>query len=180
VYKYADRGFGIRILPEYIRTLHPKLIHFWKTSGYTKRRVRSEDKLHSRTLLAAASPEKREKFRLINGYKVLEAVQFYAYDFAERVYVGKTKRSVYEDECYEEKYEFMNKKEDDKREVDIGVFDGRQNSGDTPHGWQGMGGFELVMRHHAIWEMEKKGLLEYAFLPIFFASRLSRINRRQD
>jgi hypothetical protein len=171
VYKYADRGFGIRILPEYIRTLHPKLIHFWKLSRYTEfdsvmgiHKVMSEYKFHPRTLPAATSPEEREKFRLIDGYKVLEAVQFYSYDLIERIYVGKTKRSVYMEE-YD--YYSFNKWRDDKREVQVGILDGRlQNCGNVPHGKQGIGWFELVMRHYAIWEMEKKGLLEYAFLPL--------------
>jgi hypothetical protein len=184
VYKYADRGFGIRILPEYVRTLHPKLIHYWKLSSvrhwvkncleYTDHgyEVKPEYEIHARELPENLTAEEREKLHIIDGYKVLEKVQFFAYDMVERIYVGKTKRSVFDGPW------LSNESTEGKKRVDMGMFDGRrQNCGNVPHGKQGLGWFELVMRHHAAWELEKKGLLEYTFLITYTFLQLPRPKR---
>lgn len=160
IYKYADRGFGIRILPQYLRHLEYRHLRFFQAES------RDWDPSPPP---ADASPEELEHRKLKKGLKLLRMLAFYTEDFVHRLWVGPTARSKYVDsDGVPEDLSDLDDPDYDPDgdstgacfEVNIGHFDGRtQNSGYAPHGKKGLGGFELLYWHETLWRKELEGLL---------------------
>lgn len=168
IYKYADRGFGIRILPQYIRQLQHRHFRFFAAEPHT---WRGPSALHDRALAgivkldwetpppADASAEELEHIRVKRGLKLLRMMAFFADDFVHRLWVGPTARSKYVNSDSEEELD-SDDEPDGPMEVNIGHFDGRmQGAGANPHGRKGLGGFELLCWHESLWRKELEGLL---------------------
>lgn len=159
VYKYADRGFGIRILPQYLRHLKHRHLRFFKAQP------RDWDPSPPP---ADASPEELEHAKLKKGLKLLRMLAFYTDDFVHRLWVGPTARSKYIDP-YDNPGDLSDPDASDYEpdgdygtpfDVNIGHFNGRrQNTGSAPHGQKGLGGFELLCWHEALWRKDMQGLL---------------------
>lgn len=165
VYKYADRGFGIRILPQYLRTLKYSDFHYYTTKADHWRREEPVDFVEP--VVPTTSLVDAEKHKLMKGLKLTKMLAYLMDDFVHRFWVGRTKRSKYVDDYdsyNEEDEELAN--EERPFVVDLGQFDGRrQYSGPTsPHGKKGLGGFEVFFWHVALWRKELDGLLTWVFL----------------
>lgn len=162
IYKYADRGFGIRILPQYLRHLKHRHIHYFAT--------RPHDWDPEGTLAASAlqSEEAFEHARVKRGLRLLRMLAYYMDNFVHRLWVGRTARSRFVDpdglNYYSEPDDSDGELGDEYRRhfnVIVAQFDGRtQNRGATPHGQKGLGGFELLCWHEALWRKELNGLVQ--------------------
>lgn len=158
IYKYADRGFGIRILPQYLRHLEYSHLRFFRAGPC--------DRGPSPPPADAGELEHR---KLKKGLKLLRMLAFYTDDFVHRLWVGPTARSRYidpdddPDDLSDPDVSDYDPDGDSTGacfEVNIGQFDGpTQNSGSVPHGRKGLGGFELLCWHEALWRKELEGLL---------------------
>lgn len=166
IYKYADRGFGIRILPQYIRHLEHRHFRFFATQPRRWGRgpaptAKPTAKLDWETPLPAdASAEELEHIRVKKGLKLLRMLAFFTDDFVHRLWVGPTGRSKYIDSDDEEIDLDASDESDGPLQVNIGHFNGRtQGKGPNPHGRKGLGGFELLCWHESLWRKELEDLL---------------------
>ncbi|KAK6538820.1 hypothetical protein TWF694_010385 [Orbilia ellipsospora] len=177
LFKYAMRGFGVRILPEFCQMVE---IDFSKRlvvrpfmnqalSGYQERRWygRTDD---------GGEPD------VIEGLKAVRRVFAAGEDMVHRFYLGRTEVSAPDD--YEDPQDFYSDEEErqtyhlvDYTDPDTGetkkVQRGMFNALDTyrsgvgvPHGKRGLGSLEIHARHCALlrFEHEKKMIVEHRSL----------------
>lgn len=178
IYKYADRGFGIRILPQYIRHLRHHHFRFF----VARRRPRpSPSVLPERVLADTVKPadlsaEELEHIRVKRGLKLLRMLAFFTDDFVHRLWVGPTARSKYVDSDDEDSD--LDPDGESHYLVNIGHFDGRrQGIGASLHGRKGLGGLELLCWHESLWRKELEGLLRWGIaLSLFSLLSLSLLS----
>lgn len=208
VFNYADRGFGLRILPSYAQSLQEEnLQRQWIVDG-----ARNENAV-GRTLLQPGSAERDRKPFGINepGLRTLKRVAYLGQDYVHRFYFGSTPLAIYpnrpsnpsrreeelgligslsdygeywikeanwqnEDDWNAELARIEQVNLDMKRQAKAGQdpcvpliwlheLDTRDMQRDSPDVRQGLGNFELFMRHCEAWELNARREARYI---IFF------------
>ncbi|KAH0560095.1 hypothetical protein GP486_003388 [Trichoglossum hirsutum] len=148
VFKYADRGFGVRILPSYIKSFEVDL----------HKRIKYQSDL--RPTKAKRRFEKDEP-----GLKTLKRIVYLAQDMVHRFYYGITDLSEKADWMTDEEWDGMLREHEETLEarleeiptIHIGSLDSVGMHIGLPGGRQGVGGFEIWMRHHEAWKLDAMG-----------------------
>jgi hypothetical protein len=148
VFKYANRGFGIRILPSYVRSFEVDL--------YKKEK-------HERDYQPTKAERKIEKDE--PGLKTLKRIAYLAQDMVHRYYYGMTHLSKKSDWMNDEEWDGMLREHEEILEagleeiptIQIGSLDSVGMHRGLPGGRQGVGGFEIWMRHHEAWRLDAIG-----------------------
>ncbi|KAL9600375.1 MAG: hypothetical protein Q9219_003225 [cf. Caloplaca sp. 3 TL-2023] len=143
IFKYADRGFGLRILPSYVQSLGR---HAPRDSG--------SDGNNS----TAGEP----------GLKILRRIAHRAQHFVHGCFFGKSKEfysvyiaqeypnpDTYSEEDLQRNSELPNSNVDDQPSIVLPVMDTQRQS---PNGPLSLGVFELLMRHCEAWRLDAVGL----------------------
>ena len=167
VFKYANRGFGLRILPTYIRALEDDRLR-----GPQDVSVETEDRaVKDRKPYGSNEP----------GLKTLKRIAYLGRDYVWRYYFGVTPlmtycnyESIWQDEQeWKEHCEIairntkeqlqINRKQHQEGEslvgpiINIGDLDRNVMNTSLPGGRSGLGCFELFMRHCEAWNMDARG-----------------------
>ena len=184
VWKYADRGFGIRILPSYAKSLEDDTL-IKRTLGSKADAefgpMFADDSANSPwvsiaetqfdTLLEVRKPGGPEP-----GLKTLKRIAYLGIDYVKRFYFGFSplaKPSEYvgpfNGESYEEAEEkFKEMQESNARRraagelldgpsMLLGFMDTDDAHRQEPYGRKGLGEFELFMRHCEAWRLDARG-----------------------
>lgn len=159
VMKYADRGFGVRILPSHVRSLEEVTLHV------------TQEK-YPRPNLYARKPSGAEP-----GLKTLKRSALMASDFIHRYLFGVT--DLVEKDSFEDEDDFLDMVEEQKEEnrrvaeanaearargepeavplIDLAQIDTYKLHRGLPGKWKGVGSFEVWMRHHEAWRLDAVG-----------------------
>ncbi|KAF3909355.1 hypothetical protein AA313_de0200333 [Arthrobotrys entomopaga] len=177
LFKYADRGFGVRILPEFCQMVE---IDFDRRMVVRPFMNQAMSGYRERPWYSSAPEEYEENPEVIKGLKAVRRVFAAGEDMVHRFYLGRTETSAPED--YEDPEDFYSD-EDEANKQDYHLFDytdpdtgitrkvqnGMFSSLDTyrsgvgvPHGKRGLGNLEMHARHCALlrFEHEKKMLVD--------------------
>ena len=150
IVKYADRGFGLRILPSYAKALEERhsleevdidteTAGPWRRTSETKRFYPKEP-----------------------GLKTLKRIAFLGQDFVHRYCFGVSDmvcHSTSQLELSMDKDELLNAIKEAEQSNNIpcigpAELDPRIRRKGLPDGKNGLGGFELLMRHHEAWLLD--------------------------
>ncbi len=184
VFKYADRGFGMRILPSYVRSLEEGEYRQLKLAGFptadqndafadetreTMRRLMS----HSDHIMSFGE---RKPYGAEPGLKTLKRIAYMGQNFVHAYYFGATPLSQCPDhlhmDVWREEFE-ETKAENDKLFAEnarrrasgepcegpvifLNNMDTRDMHYGLPGGRRGLGGFELFMRHCEAWRLHAR------------------------
>ena len=158
IFKYADRGFGIRILPAYARTIE----------------LPSDEKGLSSSIVG----KPRRPAGLEPGLKTLKRILYMAADMVKRFYYGPTDLVVGDSDDDEflptlqelretEAYRQMQNEELRAQgkpvlvpRIHLNHLDSRDLHRDFPKRRQGLANFEVWMRHHEAWRLDAVGEAE--------------------
>ncbi|KAH0547746.1 hypothetical protein FGG08_000003 [Glutinoglossum americanum] len=164
VFKYANRGFGLRILPSYVKSLE---IDYYLGP--------------KRTMWGGPNKSNRKIERNEPGLKTLKRIACVAQDMVRRFYFGKTPLTEQPDWMDDENWNEI--KEWDRHEVyrdddgddtmedkevptiRISDLDSIKLHRNLPGGRQGVGDFEVWMRHHEAWVLDAIGKAEFVRQP---------------
>ena len=154
VFKYANRGFGLRILSSYARSLEKKNYPSDHESSSTK-----------------GANVRRGPTRIFNnepGLKTLRRIARLAQNFVHRIHFGPSKRIDFEEDVridediqFDEKMQFVVNQE---RRGGLGAYVCLPTLNDTntaagiPDARNSLGVFEIFMRHCAAWRLDAIGL----------------------
>jgi hypothetical protein len=147
VIKYADRGFGLRILPSYAKS---------SEVDYYKRETHPG--------IFASRKFNRKVERNEPGLKTLKRIAYLAQDMVHRFYYGATPLTDKPDWMSDE--EWVQAREDQGKfsegetipdeeipTIRISDLDSIRLHCNLPNGRRGVGGFEIWMRHHEAWRL---------------------------
>lgn len=143
VFKYANRGFGLRILPSYCQSL--------EKSKSADTALPGKDNLSAIGLEARAGPT-----RIIEGepgLKTLRRIAYLAENFVRRCYFGPARIISYVGD-------------DSVPDILLYALDGYHMHAGIPDGPDGLGTFELLMRHCEAWRLDAMGLAQYVGLGV--------------
>ncbi|KAK6354776.1 hypothetical protein TWF696_003912 [Orbilia brochopaga] len=168
--KYAQRGFGVRILPEFCEMVE---IDFGKrrhTEPFLEQ-ARGDMTQHGGSLWSQGRPKSKKD--VISGVKAVRRVFAAGEDMVHRFYLGRTEVSKPEDYDEEEYfYEESSQSRSDwgfteitdetgqKRKVPSALFssiDTHRSTTGAPHGRRGLGSLEMHARHCALFRFEQEG-----------------------
>ncbi|KAL8706294.1 MAG: hypothetical protein Q9201_000670 [Fulgogasparrea decipioides] len=149
LFEYADRGFGLRFLPSYIRSLEE---HY-----------DSEDSLsvEDRGNVAAkvgVGGRRSGPTRIVEGepgLKTLRRIAYLGQDFV-RKYFDSLKNGRFDD--------YRVEKVNGRPVIRLGAMDGHRMHEAFPDGGRGLGVFELLMRHCEAWRLDVTGKAWYESL----------------
>ncbi|KAK6333250.1 hypothetical protein TWF718_011071 [Orbilia javanica] len=178
--KYAERGFGVRILPEFCQMVEIDFSKREHTRPYLDQAV--GDLSRSRGYWRRREDPKPED--IVTGIEAVRRVFAAGEDMVYRFYLGRTEVSAPEE--YDDEEDFYSGSENDNHygHSDYYLFDwvdpdtgekkrlpkGQFSSIDTfrsgvgaPHGKRGLGSLEMHARHCALFrfEKEKKMIVDY-------------------
>jgi hypothetical protein len=156
VFKYATRGFGIRILPSYVKSLEVNYYkHETHPPGHEPQRSK---KVEHR--IEAFEP----------GLKILKRIAYRAKDMVQRFYYGTESLALKPewmgddewDELGEQDRRLVGEPAEDKElmaipSISLSDLDTRDLHRNLPDGRRGVGGFEIWMRHHEAWRLDAEG-----------------------
>ncbi|KAI9780261.1 MAG: hypothetical protein M1839_006821 [Geoglossum umbratile] len=153
VFKYASRGFGLRILPSYVKSLE---VNYYKYETHP----RGHEPQRSKKV-----EHKTQNFE--PGLKILKRIAYRARGMVHRFYYGFNSPTRPPKWMDDEKWGELGD-EDRESVVDYigGIFprisisdlDTRDMHRNLPDGRQGVGGFEIWMRHHEAWKLDAEGM----------------------
>ncbi|KAI9759755.1 MAG: hypothetical protein M4579_002140 [Chaenotheca gracillima] len=172
LFKYADRGFGVRILPSYIRGVEEQADDILAEPSPSD--DPASDHLRSKSftdVLPHRRPSGKEP-----GLKTLKRIMALGIDFVHRFYFGLTKLSEKGDwtdpDEWNESLETMPRAETVREQIqkqikaggnvevpyiELGALDQRMMQRSLPRRRGGLGSFELWMRHCEAWRLDAIG-----------------------
>ncbi|KAL9632676.1 MAG: hypothetical protein Q9164_005168 [Protoblastenia rupestris] len=186
VFKYANRGFGLRFLPSYARSIGDSKVTL-DTGGPLEDPEIDEELEDPESY--RWEPRKRYPFGDEPGLKTLKRIAYLGSDFVHRYYYGATPL-VISYEQYEKQndpdYVINQGEHADWREeflismqevedveiknrirraggetpqplMNLANMDGEDMHRNLPDGRRGLGNFELFMRHCEVWRLDAKG-----------------------
>ncbi|KAL8733561.1 MAG: hypothetical protein Q9166_001969 [cf. Caloplaca sp. 2 TL-2023] len=145
VFKYADRGFGMRILPSYVQSLE-------------------DNRLDESQLLANDIENSRSGptriFKGEPGLKTLRRVAFMGQEFVQRRYFGKSKITAHYCNMMAQRSTQYPPSETHGHRVliSLAALDGYEMHDGLPDNRKSLGVFELLMRHCEAWRMDAIGI----------------------
>ncbi|KAI9760700.1 MAG: hypothetical protein M1840_002348 [Geoglossum simile] len=153
VFKYATRGFGVRILPSYVKSLEADYYkHETHPPGHEPQRSKKVE-------------HKIEAFE--PGLKILKRIAYRAKDMVHRFYYGPKPRTRKPRWMDDDEWRGLGEKDrklvgEPGREktrkglptISISDLDTRDLHRNLPDGRRGVGGFEIWMRHHEAWRLD--------------------------
>ncbi len=168
VFKYANRGFGLRILPSYIRSVEESDNRQLLEAGFPVNDIDGHSHVEERN----RKPNGTEP-----GLKTLKRIAYLGQNFVHSYYFGVTPLSkcppYHDQETWDEdlaqmKAAIETTKVENKRlraagqEVEVphialNNMDTRDIHAGLPGGRRGLGGFELFMRHCEAWRLDACG-----------------------
>lgn len=191
IIKYADRGFGMRILPSYVRSLKHNL-----ATEHSQEANTNDDSVSSEGLQTQAYSAPRRKYPNRDAYrlpegpepglKTLRRVAYIGEDFTNRFCFGNTplhrpSEAVIRShpgtwiDDYEARKEHTRKRieEVEQRPLAVATFphrwwsmaelDNMQTHGHIPDGQSGLGQFEMLIRHAEAWNLTRRRLAHFDF-----------------
>ncbi|KAI4097035.1 MAG: hypothetical protein LQ339_006829 [Xanthoria mediterranea] len=136
VFKYADRGFGLRILPSYVRSL--------EETSVTETEYEVQDVRSGPTRVFESEP----------GLKTLRRIAHMAQDFVQRLYLEFHKpKTPGGDDAINLSLGHA------KPLIDLPALDGQGMHSGLPDHLKGLAFFEVFMRHCAAWRMDAIGIV---------------------
>jgi len=162
--KYASKGFGVRVLPSYCKNIK---IDFHERGVLEKRIYPRYSHYHYE------DKDSKKGKDVLEGLKAVKAIACIADDFAHRFYLGRTELTRFDDEDDEEYFEShedkdpewdgLSIKNDEKtgRAIPHAKFSDMDTYrlGTRAYGHRGIPGFELLLRHEAVWRFEQQDLV---------------------
>ncbi len=183
VFKYADRGFGMRILPSYVRSLEENEFRQLKLAGFPTDDQNDayagetpEESMGRLESYRGMSFRERKPYGAEPGLKTLRRIAYMGRIFVHAYYFGATPISLCPDhldmDVWREEFEETMAANDElfaenaRRRASgeacegpvifLNNLDTRDMHYGLPGGRRGLGGFELFMRHCEAWRLHAR------------------------